>query len=298
MRFALFRFSLPHHDPARRDTPTGPHTTTSMAIGADAGANDVAFKPTSALTDADIAADAQRTSQSVAAHAGCKLNGAEGTYAKFRRRDLSAALGGIASVADGAASASVQDRTDAVTTSPVAASVPAGTNAANKHFQIGGDAATPVPAADVTRYCCQSLHYAPRLHAARLLFEIFTGSDTDEPVTPRAAQSAYAEVCGDLHWLPHTWNSVSRQLTLLSGGGKAYRVCCDYGCKAGSKRRRVFLPPSAAQLLVISEEILGRASPLVPEHEREQPWPGAPSAPTCPHVPYPCPFWKAPHGDH
>ena len=297
MRFALFRFSLPHQEAVRRDTPTGPHRKTSIAIGSDAGANDVGFKPASALTDANIAADAQRTSQSVKARAGLNLNGAEWQYAKFRRRELLAALGTIASVADGAASASVRGTTDASTTSSAAASVAAGTDPANNDSKIlsGGAVAEPAPAADAPRYCCQSLHYAPRLHAARLLFEIFTGSKTDEPVTAREAQSAYAGVCGELYWLPHAWNSVSRQLTLLSGGGKAYRVCDDYGGKTELKRRRVFLPPSAAQLRVISDEILGRSSPLLPEHQREQPWPGAPSAPICPHVPYPCPFWKAAH---
>ena len=140
------------------------------------------------------------------------------------------------------------------------------------------------------------MHYAPRLHAAQLLLRIFTGSETDEPVTSREAQDEYAHVCEELHWLPHAWNSVSRQLTLLSGGGKAYRVCNDYGCNAGLKRCRVFLPPSAAQLMVTSEEILGRSSVLVPQHQREQPWPGAPSTPNCPRVPYPCPFWNDQNG--
>ena len=92
MRFALFRFLLPHQEAVRRDTPTGPHRKTSIAIGSDAGANDVGFKPASALTDANIAADAQRTSQSVKARAGFNLNGAEWQYAKFRRRELFAAL--------------------------------------------------------------------------------------------------------------------------------------------------------------------------------------------------------------
>ena len=61
MRFALFRFSRSHPGLVRRDTQTGPDKMTSIGIGANAGANDVGFKPASVRTEAGTSGEAKRT---------------------------------------------------------------------------------------------------------------------------------------------------------------------------------------------------------------------------------------------
>jgi hypothetical protein len=193
--------------------------------------------------------------------------------------------------ANGAAGKSVRTSGAATTTSLDEGSTPGATDVARL-----ATAATPEGSTrNEPRYCCQSKHYPARLHAGQLALLIFTGSPLDEPVTASQAQDEYRHACLELHWLPQAWNTVSHQLTLLLQTRKAYRVCSTDGTGKDIKRQRVFLPPTAQQWTVIHRDVVGRCSVTITLEEREQPWPGIPTTPHCPHVPYPCPLWRRDH---